>query len=747
TGLVVVGDAIGMGLSSEQAIIGDTPNLAARLQGIADPGTVVIASGTRDLIGALFELQARPPSQLKGYPVPVPSWTVIQESEIDSRFEALRSGHTHALLGRQAELACLRDGWARARDGAGRVVVLSGEPGIGKSRLIAALEEELRAEPFVRLRYLCAPLYQDTALHPIAAQIGRAARFRNDDTPSLRRRKLDHLLTALRTPAADRATFAALLGLLPEDDPELQRLTPARRKERTFAAILAQLDVLAEAGPVIVVVEDLHWADATTRELLDRLVESVVTRRILLVVTSRPLPQGQHLLPPGPSVQHCVLKRLERPDALVLLEQVVGRDRLPLPAREQILAHADGVPLFLEELARSTVEAPAPDPTGRGGMPPIHVPTSLHASLTARLDRLPGSREIAQMAAVLGRDFAAETFRAMFLVPEERLQTALRALVDAAHAQDMMVFLDVVYNHFGPDGNYISLYAPQFFRSDVKTPWGSAIDFRRPEVRSYFTDNVLMWLSEYHFDGLRFDAVHAITEQDWVDEMAARVRAAFPDRQIHLVLEHHNEASHLERQVDAQWNDDAHNVLHVLLTDETGGYYADYAEDTAAKLLRCLSEGWVYQGQHSDYLKGDRGTPSAHLPPTAHVLFVQNHDQTGNRAFGERLTVLCEPAALEAAIALQLLCPQIPLIFMGEEDASRTPFLFFTDHGPELAEAVRKGRREEFASFAAFAVVQALAYCHRSIIDPAWVILKSRAFDPVWRDETCRHAQAARSSA
>ncbi|MBN8874623.1 MAG: AAA family ATPase [Rhodospirillales bacterium] len=431
TGLVVVGDAIGMGLSSEQAIIGDTPNLAARLQGIADPGTVVIASGTRDLIGALFELQARPPSQLKGYPVPVPSWTVIQESEIDSRFEALRSGHTHALLGRQAELACLRDGWARARDGAGRVVVLSGEPGIGKSRLIAALEEELRAEPFVRLRYLCAPLYQDTALHPIAAQIGRAARFRNDDTPSLRRRKLDHLLTALRTPAADRATFAALLGLLPEDDPELQRLTPARRKERTFAAILAQLDVLAEAGPVMVVVEDLHWADATTRELLDRLVESVVTRRILLVVTSRPLPQGQHLLPPGPSVQHCVLKRLERPDALVLLEQVVGRDRLPLPAREQILAHADGVPLFLEELARSTVEAPAPDPTGRGGMPPIHVPTSLHASLTARLDRLPGSREIAQMAAELGRDFAAETFRAMFLVPEERLQTALRALVDA----------------------------------------------------------------------------------------------------------------------------------------------------------------------------------------------------------------------------------------------------------------------------------------------------------------------------
>ncbi|MBN8874678.1 MAG: malto-oligosyltrehalose trehalohydrolase [Rhodospirillales bacterium] len=279
----------------------------------------------------------------------------------------------------------------------------------------------------------------------------------------------------------------------------------------------------------------------------------------------------------------------------------------------------------------------------------------------------------------------------------------LRALVDAAHAQDMMVFLDVVYNHFGPDGNYISVYAPSFFRSDVKTPWGSAIDFRRPEVRSYFTDNVMMWLSEYHFDGLRFDAVHAITEQDWVEEMAARVRTAFADRNVHLVLEHHNDASHLARQVDAQWNDDAHNVLHVLLTGETGGYYADYAEDTTAKLVRCLTEGWVYQGEYSAFLKGDRGSPSADLPPTAHVLFVQNHDQTGNRAFGERLTVLCDPAALEAAIALQLLCPQIPLIFMGEEEASRTPFLFFTDHGPELAEAVRNGRREEFASFAAFA--------------------------------------------
>ncbi len=280
----------------------------------------------------------------------------------------------------------------------------------------------------------------------------------------------------------------------------------------------------------------------------------------------------------------------------------------------------------------------------------------------------------------------------------------LKALVDAAHGHGLMIFLDVVYNHFGPDGNYLHAYAPQFFREDHQTPWGPAIDFRRPEVRAFFTQNVLMWLMEYRFDGLRFDAVHAIEDQSWVDEMAATVRATIePGRHVHLVLEHHNDASHLAKDVDAQWNDDGHNVLHVLLTGEDSGYYADYADHPADKLARVLAEGWVYQGEHSHYLDARRGGPCRHLPPTAHVLFLQNHDQIGNRALGERLTVLTEPAALEAAIALLLLSPQIPLLFMGEETASRSPFLFFTDHGPELADAVREGRRNEFSRFADFA--------------------------------------------
>ncbi len=286
---------------------------------------------------------------------------------------------------------------------------------------------------------------------------------------------------------------------------------------------------------------------------------------------------------------------------------------------------------------------------------------------------------------------------------------ALKALIDAAHDNGMMIFLDVVYNHLGPDGNYLPTCAPAMFRADVKTPWGPALDFRLPQVRRFFIENALYWLMEYRFDGLRFDAVHAITESDWLYEMAAEVRRTVePGRHVHLVLENDdNIAQLLARGFDAQWNDDGHHVLHVLLTGEHEGYYGDYANGPAARLARCLKEGFIYQGESSRHRGGkQRGTPSADLPPTAFVLFLQNHDQIGNRAFGERLTTLANPAALEAAIALQLLCPQVPLVFMGEEHASTTPFLFFTDHNAELAEAVREGRRREFAAFAQFASPQ-----------------------------------------
>ena len=281
----------------------------------------------------------------------------------------------------------------------------------------------------------------------------------------------------------------------------------------------------------------------------------------------------------------------------------------------------------------------------------------------------------------------------------------LKALIDQAHQRRLMVYLDVVYNHFGPDGNYLGTYSPGFFRGDVATPWGAAIDFRRPPVRRYFIENALYWLMEYRFDGLRFDAVQAIADPTFLDEMAAEVRRTVEKgRHVHLMLENDgNDAEHLRHGFDAQWNDDAHHVLHVLLTGESDGYYGDYASEPARRLLRCLTEGFAYQGEVSTYRKGrKRGTSSAGLSPTAFILFLQNHDQIGNRPLGDRLTTLAHPEALKAATVLQLLCPSIPLLFMGEEQSSRTPFQFFTDHHGELAKAVREGRRREFADFTAF---------------------------------------------
>ncbi|QAY77598.1 malto-oligosyltrehalose trehalohydrolase [Sphingosinicella sp. BN140058] len=286
----------------------------------------------------------------------------------------------------------------------------------------------------------------------------------------------------------------------------------------------------------------------------------------------------------------------------------------------------------------------------------------------------------------------------------------LKAMVDRAHELGLMVFLDVVYNHFGPEGNYLGAYAADFFRQDVHTPWGGAVDVRQEAVARFFIDNALMWLNEYRFDGLRFDAVHAIGDPEFLDRMAGEIRAAVePERHVHLVLENEsNDAARLRAGgYDAQWNDDFHNVLHVLLTGERDAYYAHFAEWPAERLARCLAEGFVYQGE--DFDGHTRGVPSGHLSPTRFVPFLQNHDQIGNRALGERLTLLTDPAKLRAATGLLLLAPQIPLLFMGDEVGSTTPFLFFTDFHDQLADAVREGRRKEFAKFPAFADPEARA--------------------------------------
>ena len=286
----------------------------------------------------------------------------------------------------------------------------------------------------------------------------------------------------------------------------------------------------------------------------------------------------------------------------------------------------------------------------------------------------------------------------------------LKSLIDTAHGLRLMVMLDVVYNHFGPDGNYLGEYASPLWRRDKTTPWGNAIDFRHPEVNRFFIENALYWLSEFHFDGLRFDAVHAIDDTSFLRAMASEIRATIgPDRHVHLVIENEANAASLLRRgpsrpgFDAQWADDFHHCLHVLLTGEREGYYEDYASAPTAMLARCLAEGFAFQGQVSTHSGQARGEPSAYLPPTAFVVCLQNHDQVGNRALGERLTILADPDALRAATVMLLLSPQIPLLFMGQEWGAETPFLFFTDHHDELGEAVRRGRRQEFTKFAAFA--------------------------------------------
>jgi len=285
----------------------------------------------------------------------------------------------------------------------------------------------------------------------------------------------------------------------------------------------------------------------------------------------------------------------------------------------------------------------------------------------------------------------------------------LKALVQAAHRAGLMVLLDVVYNHFGPKGNFLHRYAPQFFTERHKTPWGAAINFDGAAsrwVREFFVHNALYWLEEYRFDGLRFDAVHAIADDSpthILDEISTRVKREIQG-QKHLVLENDaNQARFIgPGRYTAQWNDDSHHGYHVLATGERDGYYVAYADAPARHLARCLAEGFAYQGEVSPFSDEPRGEPSAHLPPACFVDFLQNHDQIGNRAFGERLVTLTDEKRLKVLTAIHLLAPSPPLLFMGEEWGCRQPFLYFCDYEGELGEAVRNGRRGEFARFAAF---------------------------------------------
>ena len=434
TGLVVVGDLIGQGASQEQAVVGETPNLAARLQALAEPGSVVIAPGTRRLTGGLFEYADLGAIELKGLGVPVMAARVVRGSAAESRFEALHGRDLTPLVGRDEELALLQRRWQRAKAGEGRVVVLIGEPGIGKSRLAQAMLEQPAGEPHTRLRYFCSPHHQASALHPFITQLEHAAGFSREDMPEARLAKLEALLARSNAGAEEIGFIAERLSIPTGDKYRLPDLTPQRRKEKTLEALLAQLTRLAAWQPVLMLFEDVHWIDPTSLELLTLAVARASQLRLLLLVTARP-----EFTPPWPGDAHVTMQalgRLGRREGATLVERSAGGKALPAEILEQILARTDGVPLFLEELTKTIIESGLlREEDGHyaldGALPPLAIPTTLHDSLMARLDRLAPVREVAQIGAAIGREFSYPLLSAVAQQPDDRLTEALDRLVRA----------------------------------------------------------------------------------------------------------------------------------------------------------------------------------------------------------------------------------------------------------------------------------------------------------------------------
>jgi class 3 adenylate cyclase/predicted ATPase len=449
TGLVVVGDPIGEGSAQEQSVVGETPNLAARLQTLAEPDSIVIAAGTRRLIGDLFEYRDLGAVEVKGFAQPVPAWQVLRPSAVLSRFEALRGTRLAPLVGRDEEIALLRRRWTRAKSGEGQIVLISGDAGLGKSRTIAALEERLHNEPCLRLQYFCSPYYQDSALYPFVEQLSRAAGFARDDAPAAKLEKLEALLACSASSDEDIAFLADLLSLPDSPRHKLPNLSPQRKKEKTLEALIRQVERLARRQSVLMVFEDAHWIDPTSRELLDLAVERVRSLPVLLIVTFRP--EFRPSWTGQPQVSLLALNRLDRRGRIALIAQSAGGKALPDEIVAQIVDRTDGVPLFVEELTKSVIESgllreEADRYVLDGPLPLLAIPTTLHASLMARLDRLAAVRRVAQTGAAIGRSFPYLLLRAVSRLPEDELQTALVRLVASELVSQRGTPPDAVYS-------------------------------------------------------------------------------------------------------------------------------------------------------------------------------------------------------------------------------------------------------------------------------------------------------------
>ncbi len=429
TGLVVVGDIA----SQDDAVAGETPNLAARLQALAAPGTIVIETTTRRLLGGLFELQTMPAVEVKGFAQPVTPFTVLGASRVESRFDAMHGSDLSALVGRDDEMHQLLRRWERAKSGAGQLVVLSGEAGIGKSRLVAALREAIAEEPHAELRYFCSPHHRDSALYPVVMQIERAAALDRDDEPAHKLDRLEQVFEDGPQAATDRRLVAELLRLPGADRYPKTAMTPLQRKQKTFEALLRQLERLAARAPVLFAFEDVHWIDPTSQEALDRTIELVRSIPVLAIVTCRPEYVAPWIGQPNVTVMN--LARLDRRDGIALIRQLLGDAKLTSELVMGIAERTDGVPLFVEELTKAILEAGGKEAAAAGtahDQAPVNaVPAVLYASLMARLDRLGPAKEVAQIAAVIGRESPHELLAAMSGLDDAALFDALSRLTTA----------------------------------------------------------------------------------------------------------------------------------------------------------------------------------------------------------------------------------------------------------------------------------------------------------------------------
>ncbi len=435
TGPVVVGDIIGERTSELQAVVGETPNLAARLQSLAAPNGIVISQVTRRLVEGLFVLEDMGRHDLKGFTAPLPAWTVQSEKPAETRFDAARSATLTAFIGRDHEIALLLDRWEQAVRGEGQIVLLSGEPGIGKSRIVQDLRERIGADDPIRLRYQCSPYHANSALYPVIRQLEHAAGFSPALSPADRLQKLTALLS--RT-AGDTERilpyFCSLLSISTGNRASQLDLSPQQSKERILDALIGQLTLAACKAPVLLVFEDAQWMDPTTLELLGRTIGMVPELRTLAIVTYRPdfvAPWGTY-----PNTTSLTLNRLNRRQCAAIITQIAGGKALPRELTEQIVTKADGVPLFLEELTKTVLESGLLKRSGDryeldGPLPPLAIPATLHDSLTARLDRLSPVKEVAQIGATIGREFSYELLRAVASSPEAELQDALIQLVNS----------------------------------------------------------------------------------------------------------------------------------------------------------------------------------------------------------------------------------------------------------------------------------------------------------------------------